>query len=131
MDGTSGALYAIFTNALLREFKQSSDQAVHVDLHFWKKALSSAIGALQAYTPAHVGDRTMMDALLPYAETLQSTSDAGKAAQAAWQGAEKTKGLRAALGRTVYVGNEADWLGKIPDPGAYGLAQFLIGISST
>lgn len=131
MDGTSGALYAIFTNALLRKFKQSPDQAVRADLHFWKQALSSAITALQAYTPAQVGDRTMMDALLPFVETLENTKDAGKAAQAAWQGAEKTKDLRAALGRTVYVGNETDWLGRVPDPGAYGLAQFLMGISTT
>ena len=52
MDGTSGALYAIFLNALvagLREQGQSSPQVV--DAKIWAKALNHAVRALQRYTP--------------------------------------------------------------------------------
>lgn len=131
MDGTSGALYSIFLNSLLHHVKLAANQASAADTTFWKKALSAALSALSKYTPAQVGDRTMMDALIPFAETLRSTGDLRAASSAAQEGATKTKDMRPALGRTVYIGDEDAWLGKIPDPGAYGLSKFFEGLSST
>ena len=71
----------------------------------------------------------MMDALIPFVETLTSTGKLESSALAAIDGAVSTKQLRPKLGRTVYVGDEQRWLGKIPDPGALGLSKFLEGLT--
>jgi triose/dihydroxyacetone kinase / FAD-AMP lyase (cyclizing) len=52
-----------------------------------------------------------------------------EAAHAARQGAESTKEMKASLGRTVYVGNETEWRGQVPDPGAYGLSKLIEGMA--
>ena len=130
MDGTSGAIYAIFLNALshgLRE--QDSGSSKPVDPKIWAAALKSSLQALGKYTPAALGDRTLMDALIPFVNTLSDTSDVHAAAKAAQDGAEKTKSMKASLGRAVYVGEEHEWLGKVPDPGAWGLAELLNGMA--
>ncbi|KAK2744361.1 hypothetical protein FQN57_004255 [Myotisia sp. PD_48] len=131
MDGTSGALYAIFLNALahgLRE-QDSSSTELPVTAKIWSPALQSSLKALAKYTPAQPGDRTMIDALAPFISTLVETGDVHKAAQAAHEGSESTKSMKASLGRAVYVGSEEEWIGKVPDPGAYGLSEFLKGLA--
>ena len=128
MDGTSGALYAIFLNALahgLRNQDPSSPEDLTVGI--WAKALESSMTSLAKYTPARPGDRTLVDALYPFVGTLSKTGSLQRAAEAAQQGAQKTKGMKASLGRTVYVGGEG-WQ-DVPDPGAYGLSEFLLGLS--
>ena len=127
MDGTSGALYAIFLNALahgLRNQDPSSSEDVTVGI--WAKALESSMASLGRYTPARPGDRTLVDALYPFVGTLSKTGSVQRATEAAQQGAQKTKGMKASLGRTVYVGGEG-WQ-DVPDPGAYGLSEFLQGL---
>ncbi|KAK5009072.1 dihydroxyacetone kinase Dak1, partial [Cryomyces antarcticus] len=79
------------------------------------------------YTPAKPGDRTLVDALYPFVGDLAQTGSVRSAAEAADAGARGTKGMKASLGRTVYVGGEG-WQG-VPDPGAHGLAEFLMGLS--
>jgi dihydroxyacetone kinase len=130
MDGTSGAIYAIFLNALahgLRE--QDKGSAAPATVEIWAEALKQSMGALAKYTPAQVGDRTLVDALAPFCTKLSETKDVHAAAKAAQEGTEATKHLKASLGRSVYVGGEEEWLGKIPDPGAYGLSEFLTGLA--
>lgn len=128
MDGTSGALYAIFLNALAHGLRQqSSSSSTQVTPQIWAKALESSLDSLGKYTPARPGDRTLIDALYPFVGTLSKTGDVHSAAQAAEAGAKGTKGMKASLGRTVYVGGEG-WQG-VPDPGAHGLAEFLMGLS--
>jgi len=128
MDGTSGAIYAIFLNALahgLRNQDPSNPQDLTVGM--WAKALESSMASLGKYTPARPGDRTLVDALYPFVGTLSKTGSVQRAAEAAQEGAQKTKGMKASLGRTVYVGGEG-WQ-EVPDPGAYGLSEFLQGLS--
>lgn len=128
MDGTSGAIYAIFLNALAHELRQNSPPTPQpITAEVWGKALGSSLQSLGKYTPAKPGDRTLMDALYPFVETLSKSGDISAAAQAAEKGAQGTKGMRASLGRTVYVGGEG-WQG-VPDPGAHGLAVLLQGLS--
>jgi len=130
MDGTSGAIYAIFLNALaygLREQDKGSSQEVTANT--WAAAIKSALGDLAKYTPAAPGDRTLMDSLVPFVDTLAKNGDIKAAAQASRKGAEDTKGMKASLGRAVYVGSEEEWIGKIPDPGAWGLAEFFDGLA--
>ncbi|KAL6711398.1 dihydroxyacetone kinase Dak1 [Coniothyrium glycines] len=128
MDGTSGAIYAIFLNALAHGLRQHSPSAPQpVTAVIWAKALDSSLKALGRYTPAKPGDRTLMDALYPFVEVLSKTENIDKAATAAQEGAQGTKGMRASLGRTVYVGGEG--FQEVPDPGAHGLAELLLGFS--
>ncbi|KAF2015035.1 dihydroxyacetone kinase [Aaosphaeria arxii CBS 175.79] len=128
MDGTSGAIYAIFLNALahgLRQQSPSSPQPVTAEI--WGNALQTSLKSLSKYTPAQPGDRTLMDALYPFVENLSQSRNIDSAAEAAAEGARGTQGMKASLGRTVYVGGEG-WQG-VPDPGAHGLAELLLGLS--
>ena len=128
MDGTSGALYAIFLNSLTHNLQdQDTSSTASVTPQMWAKALRQSMEALGKYTPAQPGDRTLMDALSPFIDILQKTGDVKQAAEAAKKGAENTKGMKASLGRSVYVGGEG--YEEVPDPGAYGLSEFLNGLA--
>ncbi|KOS38362.1 hypothetical protein ACN38_g10808 [Penicillium nordicum] len=130
MDGTSGAIYAIFLNALAHGLlAQDTSSPSTITTETWAKALKSSFAALGKYTPAKPGDRTLIDALAPFVDTLLETGDVRVAAAAAQQGTESTKAMKASLGRSVYVGGEEEWIGKIPDPGAFGLSEFLTGLA--
>lgn len=128
MDGTSGALYAIFLNSLASNLRsQDTSSPLPVTAEIWAKALTLSIEDLGRYTPAQPGDRTLMDALNPFVDVLKKTENVKKAAEAAKEGAGKTKGMKASLGRSVYVGGTG--FEEVPDPGAYGLSVFLSGIA--
>lgn len=130
MDGTSGALYTIFLNSLASNLRsQDSPSPTPVTTEIWATALAMSIEDLGRYTPAQPGDRTLMDALTPFVDVLKKTGNAKKAAEAAKEGADKTKGMKASLGRSVYVGGTG--FKEVPDPGAYGLSIFLSGIAAT
>ena len=125
MDGTSGALYAIFFNALVASLRaQGQGEASPAA---WAAALRLSCDALLRYTPARPGDRTLVDALYPFVEVLEKTGDVGQAAEAAQSAAEGTKGMKASLGRTVYIGGSG--FEQVPDPGAWGLASFFLGLA--
>lgn len=115
MDGTSGAIYAIFLNALvasMRSHTGSTSQPAQLNARIWSGLLDSALRDLGRYTPASPGDRTLMDALFPFVETLGASGDVKAAAREARKGAEATKSMKASLGRSVYVGAEDKWIGK-------------------
>ncbi|KAJ3540425.1 hypothetical protein NM208_g5069 [Fusarium decemcellulare] len=130
MDGTSGALYAIFLNALTHALRQQSDklaETCQINAAMWASALSSALTALSRYTPAQPGDRTVIDALAPFVATISESQDISLAVGAARRGCEATKGMKASLGRSVYVGGE-EWQ-RCPDPGAFGFLKLLEGLT--
>jgi len=85
-------------------------------------AVPRAPAAVTRVGEAEVGDRTMVDALVPAVETLSRTKDFVAAADAAAAGARGTAELRARMGRASYLGERAK--GE-PDPGAMGVALFL------
>ena len=82
---------------------------------------------------AQVGDKTLIDALVPAADSLTASAEAGeellaamkKAAEAAVQGDENTKKIAAKMGRAGTVGDRS--IGH-PDAGAYGLGVIFSGI---
>ncbi|KAF4166104.1 hypothetical protein CNMCM6936_007084 [Aspergillus lentulus] len=130
MDGTSGAIYSIFLNALAHGLRaQDQGTPTPATVEVWASALKYSITALGKYTPAQPGDRTLIDALVPFCNTLVERKDVHAAAKAAQDGTEATKNMKASLGRSVYVGGEEEWVGKVPDPGAYGLSEFLTGLA--
>jgi dihydroxyacetone kinase len=128
MDGTSGALYAIFLNSLVTNLRsQPASQPEDIQVGIWARALVHSLVALGKYTPAKKGDRTLMDALEPFVATLSCSGSVDKAAIAAREGALATQSMKASLGRSVYIGGEG-WQ-SVPDPGAYGLSVFLSGLA--
>lgn len=128
MDGTSGALYAIFLNSLASNIRaHDTSSRTPLTTEIWAKALQMSIDGLARYTPAQPGDRTLMDALVPFVDVLKTTGDIKQAARAAKDGADKTKGMKASLGRSVYVGGTG--YEEVPDPGAHGLSVFLSGLA--
>jgi triose/dihydroxyacetone kinase / FAD-AMP lyase (cyclizing) len=125
MDGTSGALFAIFVNALVAGLRVLSPGQATPQV--WAGALKQTLDALGRYTPARPGDRTLVDALEPFVTVLGKTGSLKQAAEGAKKGAEGTKGMKPGLGRSVYVGG--DGYMKVPDPGAWGLACFFLGLA--
>ncbi|MDD3140151.1 MAG: dihydroxyacetone kinase subunit DhaK [Lachnospiraceae bacterium] len=85
---------------------------------------------------AVVGDKTLIDALIPCADTWSREAESNetlqiifaKAAKAAVDGAEKTKNIVARMGRAGTVGERS--LGY-PDAGAYGLGVIFTDIAKT
>lgn len=125
MDGTSGALYAIFTNALVHALQTLPKGPLSPQK--WVTALKQSCDALSQYTPARPGDRTLIDALHPFIETLEKTGDLKQAATAAKNAAVETRGMQASLGRSVYIGGSG--FTEVPDPGAWGLACIFLGMA--
>ncbi|KAF2718582.1 Dak phosphatase, partial [Polychaeton citri CBS 116435] len=107
MGGTSGALYCIYLTALAASLASESTVP---------KALNGALAQMLKYTRARVGDRTMMDALIPFVETLDGTNDVGEAIAHAKSGVDGTKKMQATLGRSTYLDDSATQ--GVPDPGA-------------
>lgn len=99
---------------------------------------AAGLASVQKQTQATVGDKTMMDALIPAVEVMQ-TKDFGDvqalldaAAKAAADGAEKTKDMAARFGRARNLGDRS--IGHI-DAGAASMAclfdAFARGFGST
>ncbi|KAK4629319.1 Dihydroxyacetone kinase 1 [Fulvia fulva] len=119
MGGTSGALYCIYLTALANALATEESIA---------GAAKAALGELCKYTNARVGDRTMMDALMPFVETLEGSGDVKRAIEEARKGVDGTETMTASLGRSTYLDDEA--IRGVPDPGAYGLLVLLEGLGN-
>ncbi|MNV48043.1 Dihydroxyacetone kinase [compost metagenome] len=112
MGGSSGVLMSIFFTA--------AGQTLH-DGKPLAEALLSGLAQMKQYGGADLGDRTLIDALQPALEALQ-TGDIQAAAQAAKQGAEATASMqKAGAGRSSYVNKEN--LEGVTDPGAVAVAE--------
>jgi dihydroxyacetone kinase len=118
MGGTLGAILSIYFNALTSELGKTQNLII---------SPAQACISLEKYTSARVGDRTIMDVLIPFTQVLKETKSLEKAVDAAEKGAENTKFLAPVLGRATYVGREE---GKElpPDPGAWGTMQMVRGL---
>lgn len=102
-----------------------------IDATMLKQMLDQGIKAMQGVTNAKVGDKTMMDALIPAANASKSApNDISQillsAAQAALSGARNTQDQPAKYGRAKDASNQA--VGT-PDPGATSMSTFLNGLS--
>ncbi|KAJ9106007.1 hypothetical protein QFC19_003343 [Naganishia cerealis] len=130
MDGTSGALYSIWTNALAAGFGTSSSQSATSAA--WSSALAHALHTLYKYTSARAPSRTLIDPLAAFTEhfTQSQGKDFAGAVQEALKAAEHTRTIEAKAGRAAYVGQEALRGANVPDPGAWGVVKILQGIQS-
>ncbi|KAF4422179.1 regulatory for the arginine catabolic pathway [Fusarium acutatum] len=123
MGGTSGAIYAIFLNAVANRLLQLTAESPSLTVSvFIQQALQSGLDELCRYTPARIGHRTLMDALIPFVKNYSLRGSLKAALAEARKGAESTRQMVAALGRASYVGQDRfDEEGGIPDPGALGV----------
>ncbi|KAL2267087.1 hypothetical protein VTJ83DRAFT_4364 [Remersonia thermophila] len=118
MGGTLGGILGIFLVALRSALEEGRSRGGSVAA-CWAQALPTALAHLEQYTPAKVGHRTVMDTLIPFAETMRDTQSFEKAVGAAVAGAEATKKMRPRLGRATYVGVSHEETELPPDPGAW------------
>lgn len=129
--GTSGPLSAALFLGMSAHLAKVASPATPSD---WAMAFFKGVEAVATIGGAGRGDRTMMDALLPAADLLVEKIDQGEspasamdaAARAALTGAEGTRDIIAALGRSTYIGERA--LGH-PDPGAWAVALVLRAVA--
>ncbi|KAI1161207.1 dihydroxyacetone kinase [Nemania serpens] len=133
MGGTLGGILGIFfvalRTALVDGFALAREEGSVPKL--WGVAVQTALGSLSRYTPAKVGDRTVMDTLIPFAEGLAANGSFDEGVDAAVAGAEKTKTLTPRLGRATYVGAGRDTSHDLPpDPGAWGAMVVIKGLQA-
>lgn len=122
--GTSGVLWGSMLTALGRRLGDSADQVAAQDV---AAAVRAGTDALMALGKAGLGDKTMVDALLPFTESLERSTGAGDPLATAWseaadvatRAAAATADLRPRLGRARPLAERS--LGT-PDAGATSLA---------
>jgi dihydroxyacetone kinase-like protein len=116
--GTSGPLFGMW-------FRELSKATVHrADAAALAAGVAAGVATVQRLGKAQMGDKTMVDAMLPAAEAMTGQdldADLAAAATAARTGAASTQELRARRGRSSYVGDVA--VGVL-DPGAVTVALF-------
>ncbi|MDI6028063.1 dihydroxyacetone kinase subunit DhaL [Corticibacterium sp. UT-5YL-CI-8] len=127
--GTSGPLYAIATLRASEKLRaaQSTDAAA------WSEAFDAACSGIADLGGAKVGDRTMLDALVPAAVAFREAVTHGnvlrvaleEALAAARTGAATTAALLPRRGRSSYLGTRA--VGH-SDPGAEAVVIWLEGL---
>ena len=130
--GTSGPLYAMLLLRAAACVRSNDPQAATT----WAEALRAGGAGIGELGGAAVGDRTMLDALVPASEALASGLHAGhsplaalnEAVAAADRGAKATASMMPRRGRSSYLGNRA--LGH-PDPGAVAVATWLRAASQS
>ncbi|MBN1442231.1 MAG: dihydroxyacetone kinase subunit L [Planctomycetes bacterium] len=126
--GATGPLLGMFFTGMA-EAARGHDS---LDAAALSAVFESGLASVERQTEARVGDKTMMDALVPAVRVLRSASDAGsdvvtalrRAAAAAVAGAESTRDLEARFGRAKQVGARS--VGH-PDPGATSMGLMFQG----
>lgn len=117
--GAAGPLYG----TLFLDMGKAAAGAAELAVAQWATAVAAGVGGVQARGKAELGDKTMIDALMPAAEALNAASSAGLsladalhgAAEAAREGMEATIPLVARKGRASYLGERS---AGHQDPGA-------------
>ncbi len=99
--------------ALLLGMSDGVAEVVEIDAQGVKKMFSSALKNVQMQTKAKVGDKTMMDALIPAVEAIEACASDDVAeilaagAEAAVAGAEATVEMKANFGRARNYGERS------------------------
>jgi len=121
--GTSGAIWGL----LLLQWSQSFDDHEPLDRHAVARGAKAASEAVTRLGRARVGDKTLVDALVPFVDTLGREVAAGRDLHEAWQAAAtaSTEAASATADLTPKMGrartHETRSLGH-PDAGAISLA---------
>lgn len=127
--GASGPIWG----SAFRAAAKSAKGKTEVNLMEFAEMMEAAVAGIQKRGNAKLGDKTLLDALIPFAAALRESADAGlnihdgfaAGAAAARDGAEKTKSMVANRGRASYVGERSL---NHPDAGAMALGVIFTGI---
>ncbi|MCM3695349.1 dihydroxyacetone kinase family protein [Microbacterium oleivorans] len=131
--GTSGALWATALRRLAAELPASGGRSALTPGEL-ASAVGAAVDAVAERGGAVVGDKTMLDAMRPYADALRAGATAevdirsllADAARAATAAAEATAALRPSKGRARPLAERS--LGH-PDPGATSFALIATAVA--
>lgn len=128
--GASGPIWG----SAFRGAAKATKNLEEVSLQEFAEMMQAAVDAIQKRGNAQLGDKTLLDALIPTTEALKTAASHDltfkealeKGAQAAVDGAEKTKSMVASRGRASYVGERSL---EHPDAGAMALGVIFTAIS--
>lgn len=128
--GASSALIGTFIAGMGDEDLGQQSDCKHLALSF-----SAGLRAVEKQTRARPGDKTMMDALVPAVQALESAAGSGEplaramelASEAARRGADGTRDMIARYGRAKFLGERTR---GSPDAGATSIALMFQGFSS-
>jgi len=124
MGGASGGIYSLFFTTAANKLKKCCNSSTNeITMFTFIEAFRSGIISIQKYGGAKLGDRTMLDALIPAC----NENCIKNAVDAAWKGAETTKHMVASAGRASYVSREI--VANKMDAGAYAVALIVQTIS--
>ena len=119
-------------NTWLDGMQEGAPEAGEMDTAQLKTMFARAFEELDDMSGAKVGDKTMMDALIPATEAISSYGGDSEAelfdaaAKAAWDGAENSKNFPSKFGRAKSYGEKT--IGT-PDAGAMSMAYFFKGMA--
>ena len=119
-------------NTWLDGMQEGAPEADEVDIPGIQAIFARALEEIDDMSGAKVGDKTMMDALIPASEAIAAYDGASEdelfsaAAQAAAQGAENSKNFVSKFGRAKSYGTKT--IGT-PDAGATSMACFFRGLA--
>lgn len=119
-------------NTWLDGMQEGAPEGEEIDVAGIQAMFARAFEALDEISGAKVGDKTMMDALIPASQAIAAyvgEDEAGlfqAAAQAAQQGAEASKNFVSKFGRAKSYGEKT--LGT-PDAGATSMSLFFQGLA--
>jgi dihydroxyacetone kinase-like protein len=109
--GAMGPLYGM----IFRGLAQGCEQAAFIDASVFERMLAGAVQAVRSISQAKVGDKTLMDVLLPAEEAYRNALREGMGfaealdalSRAAEQGRESTRQLVARVGRASRLGERS------------------------
>jgi len=124
--GASGPIWGSAFAAAANSAKGKDNLELNDIVQMFEEAAS----AIQKRGGAKLGDKTLLDALIPAAIALEESDKAGKSMRAAFEesakkaeeGAEATKNMIASKGRATYVGERSL---NYPDAGAEAISIIL------
>lgn len=133
-NAASSTFGALFASACMEAGKKVKDRK-EIDLEGLRDIFEGAVQGVKKRGGAEVGDKTMLDALVPAKKELDSAMEENesipdglqKAAKAAENGAKETEGMEPKQGRGKQVGDKAK---EVQDPGATVISLLLKEIST-
>ena len=128
--GTSGALWGVILSSIAAALGDEGRPSASVVA----AGVAASSAGVRAYGKAEVGDKTMVDALVPFSDALSRDVEAGASLADAWRAASveaaraaaATADLLPRMGRARTHGQNS--VGT-PDPGAHSLALIVTAVA--
>jgi dihydroxyacetone kinase-like protein len=132
--GVDGGAAGPLIGSLLMGMAEAVGDKPQLDAAGVAAMFEGGLAQVRTYSQAKVGDKTMLDALVPAVEALRAAATAGdgvaaamcKAAEAAEKGAASTKDMLARFGRARNLGERSR---GFADPGATSISLIFRGFA--